>query len=139
MSQRGALVDRCDRCNALLVKMTDEQHGAMQAVYEDLAAYRDWPIGSGEHLDPWQWHQLVLFAFAKEMGWDPVLAPALDGGGMVMVTRQKQSRLTRKQGSELIEWAKAWATNHGVQVREWDPDGNLITEAKLISLERMAA
>jgi hypothetical protein len=120
--------------------MTDEQHGAMQAVYEDLAALRDWPIGSGTYYDAWQWHQLVLYAFAKEMGWDPVLAPALDGDGMVLVTRQKQSRLTKKQGSELIEWAKAWATNHGVQVREWDPDGNLITEAALLEApQRMAA
>lgn len=137
---RGSLVDRCHRCNALLVKMTPEQHGAMQAVYEDLAAFRDWPIRSGQMLDAWQWHQLVLFAFAKEMGWDPVLAPALDGSGLVLVMRQKQSRLTKRQGSELIEWAKAWATNHGVQVREWDEDGNLITEAGLLEMpERKAA
>lgn len=135
---RGLLVDRCHRCNAVLVKMQDDQHGAMQAVYEDLAALRDWPIGSGTYLDPWQWHQLVLFAFAKEMGWNPVLAPALDGDGLVMVTRQKQSRLTKKQGSELIEWAKAWAANHGVQVREWDQDGNLISGAALVE-ERKAA
>jgi hypothetical protein len=137
---RGALVDRCHRCNALLVRMQPEQHGAMQAVYEDLAALRDWPIGSGTYYDAWQWHQLVLFAFAKEMGWDPVLAPALDGGGMVMVMRQKQSRLTKKQGSELIEWAKAWATTHGVQTREWDQDtGELITKAALLEPARKAA
>jgi hypothetical protein len=41
--------------------------------------------------------------------------------------RQKQSRLTKRQGSELIEFAKAWATEHDVVVREWDEDGNLIT------------
>lgn len=126
---RGTLVDRCHRCNAVLVKMQQDQHGAMQAIYEDLAAQRDWPAGSGRYLDPWQWHQLVLFAFAKEQGWGPVLAPALDGDGLVMVTRQKQSRLTKAQGSELIEFAKAWATNNGVEVREWDEDGRLIAGA----------
>lgn len=126
---RGALVDRCDRCSALLVKMRDEQHGAMQAVYEDLAAQRDWPIGSGQLLDAWQWHQLVMFAFAVEQGWDPKLLPALDGRGLVLTTRQKQSRLTKRQGAELIEFAKAWATEHDVEVREWDEDGNQISGA----------
>lgn len=135
---RGALVDRCHRCNALLVKMTHEQHGAMQAVYEDLAGQRDWPVGSGNMLDSWQWHQLMLFAFAKEMGWDPVLAPALDGGGLVLVTRQRQSRLTKKQGNELIEFATAWATNNGVVVREWDQDGNPIPGTHLEELARAA-
>lgn len=133
---RGSLVDRCDRCNALLVKMQPEQHGAVQAVYEDLAALRDWPMESGVYLDAWQWHQLTLFAFAKEMGWDPVLSPALDGSGLVMTMRQKQSRLTKRQGNELIEWAKAWAAMHGVQTREWDQDGNQLCDARL--LEPMA-
>lgn len=121
---RGALVDRCDRCGHLLVKMTNAQHAAVEAVYEDLAEQRDWPIGSGRMLEAWQWHQLVLYAFAKEKGWNPVLLPALDGDGLVMVARTKQSRLTKAQGSELIEFAKAWATNHGVVVREWE-DGRL--------------
>lgn len=126
MSARGSLVDRCDRCGHLLVRMTPTQHGAMQALYEDLAAQRDWPVGSGQMISTWQWHQLVLFAFAKEQGWNPVLLPALDGEGLILVTRQKQSRLTKAQGSELIEFAKAWATEHGVVVREWDEEGNLI-------------
>jgi hypothetical protein len=125
---RGALIDRCDQCGHLLVKMTHDQHGAMQAVYEDLAVQRDWPEGSGQMLDSWQWHQLMLFAFAREKGWDPVLLPSLDGDGLVMTTRVKQSRLTKRQGSELIEFAKAWAAQHGVAVREWE-DGKLLRAA----------
>lgn len=120
MSARGYLVDRCDRCSALLVRMTQAQHAAAEAVYEDLAAQRDWPIGSGRYLESWQWHQLILFAFAKEQGWSPVLLPSLDGDGLVMTTRTRQSRLTKRQGSELIEFAKAWAANHGVEVRAWE-------------------
>lgn len=102
------------------MKMRHAQHAAVEAVYEDLAAQRDWPVGSGNMLEAWQWHQLILFAFAKENGWSPILLPSLDGDGLVMVTRTKQSRLTKKQGSELIEFAKAWAANHGVEVREWE-------------------
>lgn len=126
MSGRGSLVDRCDRCGHLLMRMTPSQHAAVEAVYEDLAVQLDWPMGSGQMLPAWQWHQLVVYAFAKEKGWNPVLLPALDGSGLVMVTRTKQSRLTKSQGSELIEFAKAWATEHGVVVREWDDDGNLV-------------
>jgi hypothetical protein len=119
-------VDRCDRCGCLLVRMAPAQHAAVEAVYEDLALQRDWPIGSKKYLEAWQWHQLMVFAFAREKGWNPVLLPSLHGDGLVMVSRQKQSRLTRSQGSELIEFAKAWATNHDVLVREWDEDGNQI-------------
>lgn len=127
MSARGALVDRCDRCGHVLVRMRPDQHAAVEAVYEDLSFYLDWPEGSGRRLGPWQWHVLMVTAFAKEKGWNPILVPALDGEGLVLLMRQKQSRLTKAQGAELIEFAKAWATDHGVTVREWDQDGNLIT------------
>lgn len=123
----GALVDRCDRCSALLVKMQPHQHAAVEAVYEDLAWQVDHPKVAGLKLAPWQWHQLMLFAFAKEKGWDPVLVPSLDGAGLVMLVRNKQSRLTKKQGSELIEFAKSQAIEYGAVVRAWDENGNLIS------------
>lgn len=126
---KGALVDRCDRCGAVLVKMKHGQHGAVEAVYEDLASQRDWPIGSGNMLDAWQWHQLMLFAFAREQGWNPVLLPSLDGDGLVMTTRVKQSRLTKRQGSELIDFAKAWAAQNGVRLyRDEMPDEEELAE-----------
>ncbi len=128
MSERGSLVDRCDRCGALLVRMRPDQHAAGEAVYQDLAWQVRWPNADGEMvlLEPWQWHQLMLFAFAKEKGWNPILVPSLDGDGLVMIVRAKQSRLTKRQGSELIEFAKAWAVDHGAEVREWDEEGNLV-------------
>lgn len=106
--------------------MRPEQHAAVEAVYEDLAWQVDHPKVPGLKLQAWQWHQLMMFAFAKEKSWDPMLVPSLDGEGLVMLVRSKQSRLTRRQGSEMIEFAKAWATEHGAVVREWDEDGNLI-------------
>lgn len=123
---RGALVDRCDRCGALLVKMHHVQHAIVQAVYEDLSAQLDFPAGSRQMLEPEEWHQIMVAAYAKEKGWKQKMLPALDGDGFVMVMRQKQSRLTKRQGDELIEFARAYATGRGAELREWDEDGNLI-------------
>lgn len=125
-SIRGALVDRCDRCGALLVRMRPDQHAAVEAVYEDLSWQVDHPQVPGLKLEPWQWHQLMLFAFAKEKGWNPVLMPSLDGAGLVLLIRNKQSRLTKRQGSELIEFAKAFAVENGAVLREWDEYGHLV-------------
>lgn len=115
---RATLVDRCDHCGVWLRKMTPEQHAAVEAVYGEIAEQLDWPIGSGIKRTPWEWHQLMLAAFAKEQGWQPQILPALDGHGFVMVTRTKQSRLTKRQGSELIEFAKAQAVLFGVVLHE---------------------
>jgi hypothetical protein len=136
MTTRGALVDRCDRCGALLVRMRPDQHAAVEAVYQDLSWQVDHPRVPGLKLEPWQWHQLMLFAFAKEKGWDPTLVPSLDGAGLVMLVRNKQSRLTKRQGSELIEFVKSEAVKMGAEIREWDEAGNLIAGR---SPERLAA
>lgn len=119
---RGALVDRCDRCGCLLVKMQHAQHAIVQAVYEDIAEQLDFPTGSGEMLDADTWHQLMLAAYAKEKGWTSKMLPALDGDGLVPVMRTKQSRLTRRQGDELIEFARAYALGRGAQLRSFESE-----------------
>lgn len=91
------------------------QHGDVEALYADLAEQLDWPIGSGIKLSKWQWHQLMMGAFAEEKGWKPEFLPSLSGTGFVMATREKQSRLTKKQGQELVHFANAWAANQGVR------------------------
>jgi hypothetical protein len=117
---RGTLFDRCDRCGAVLRQMTPEQHAAVEAVYEDLERQLDYPPGSGRMWSKEAWHQIVLGLFCEEMGWDlPTYVPSAKGG-IIPVVRQKQSRLTKKQGSELIEFAKAYAVNRGARVREWE-------------------
>lgn len=118
---RGTLVDRCDRCGTLLVRMTAGQHSAVEAVYDELAKQRDWPRGSGQYLTPWEWHQLMVAAYAREKGWNIKILPAVDGKGIDIVHRQKQSRLTKSQGSELIEFTKAWAIENGVELHEPQP------------------
>ena len=116
MRVRGALVDRCDRCGAFLRPMVPDQHAAVEAVYTELSKQIDWPRGSGIMRTPWDWHQLMLSAFAEEQGWKPQFLPALNGSGLVMTTRQKQSRLTVKQGAELKHFARAWAIEQGAEL-----------------------
>lgn len=98
--------------------MTAEQHAAVEMVYVELSNQVDWPRGSGIKRTPWQWHQIIVAAFAEEQGWTPEYLPSLRGGGFVMATRTKQSRLTKRQGSELIDFAKATAIDLGAQLRE---------------------
>lgn len=119
-SSRGALVDRCDRCGHLLVRMTPAQHAAVEAVYEDMAAQLDYPAGSRQMLDAFEWHQVMVASYAEHMGWQPKMLPTTEGGTLVPVMRQKQSRLTKAQGSELIEFTKAYAVNRGAELREWE-------------------
>lgn len=118
---RGApLVDRCDQCGHLLVRMTPAQHAAVEAVYEDIAPQLDYPPASGQMWDSWAWHQIMLGLFAEEHGWDlPRFVPSAKGNP-IPVMRQKQSRLTKRQGSELIEFAKAYAINRGATLRDFE-------------------
>lgn len=120
MSSRGYLVDRCDRCGCMLVKMQHAQHAIVQAVYEDIAEQLDFPAGSRQMLTPDEWHQVMVDGYAREKGWTSRMVPALDGSGYVMLMRTKQSRLTRRQGDELIEFARAYALGRGAHLRDFE-------------------
>jgi len=118
--------------------MTAEQHAAVEAVYEDISAQLDYPPGSGEMWDEWSWHQIMLGLFAEAQGWPlPRFVPS-ESGAPIPVMRQKQSRLTKRQGSDLIEFAKAYGLNRGAVVREWDEAGNLIDGTDPAALLRAA-
>lgn len=114
--------------------MSAEQHSAVEAVYEDLAGQLDYPPSSGEMWDAWSWHQIILGLFAEAQGWPlPRFVPS-ESGAPIPVMRQKQSRLTKRQGSDLIEFAKAYGGNRGAVIREWDEAGNLIDGTDLTAL-----
>ena len=103
-----------------------KQHAAAQAIYEDMAGQIDFPAGSGNLLTADKWHLVLVASFAEEKGWKPEILPTVSGKGLVVVMRQKQSRLTRDQGSELLEFARSYAIERGAVLREWDEHGNLI-------------
>lgn len=115
----SALVDWCDRCGAELRPPTPQQHRSVEAVYQDLAASGIvWPPKAGRCWNPFAWHQLMIAAFAEDKGWQPIIAPSLNGTKEpVIVLRVKQSRLTGRQSQELIHFARAWAIDHGVELR----------------------
>jgi hypothetical protein len=118
--------------------MTAEQHSAVEAVYEDLACQLDYPPNSGQMWDSWSWHQIMIGLFAEEQGWElPKFVPT-PKGVPIPVMRQKQSRLTKRQGSDLIEFAKAYGGNRGAVIREWDEAGNLIDGTNPADLRRAA-
>jgi len=120
----ATLIDRCDRCGAILRPMQQSQHAAVEAVYEDIAGQLDYPPESGIFWDPWSWHQIMLGLFAEEQGWElPRFVPSARGGA-IPVMRQKQSRLTKRHGSELIEFAKSYAVNRGARLREFEASPN---------------
>lgn len=116
MSGRPALVDRCDVCASLLVPMTPGQHGDVEALYRDMAEQLDFPEDSGQKWDAYGWHQIMVAGYAEHKGWNPVVVPSPNGTGQpVLVMRTKQSRLTRKQGAELVHYANAYAANRGLR------------------------
>lgn len=118
--------------------MEHRQHAAVEAVYEDVSTQLDYPPGSGEMWDAWSWHQIMLGLFAEAQGWPlPRFVPS-ESGAPIPVMRQKQSRLTKRQGADLIEFAKAYAITRGADLREWDEDGNLIQRARPNALQRAA-
>lgn len=114
----ASLTDRCDRCGSLMRPMVPDQHAAVEGVYRDLAAQLEWPRGSGNKRDAWTWHELMVQAYVKYKGWALLMLPSLDGEGLVMTTRQKQSRLTVRQGAELVHFARAWAIENNVKLTE---------------------
>lgn len=133
MIPRGALVDRCDACGTLLAPMMPGQHGDVEALYRDMAEQIDYPPGSGEMWTPFQWHQIMVGGYAEDKGWNPKFVPSPNGSGaMICVLRTQQSRLTKKQGAELVHYANAYAAERGVrrtmskrQVRELAEQGGI--------------
>lgn len=98
--------------------MRPDQHRAVEAVYGELAEQADYPPGTGTRWDAWSWHQIMLGLFAEEQGWElPKFVPT-PKGGIISVMRGKQSRLTDRQGQDLKHFARAWAIEHGVVLKE---------------------
>jgi len=116
MTPRGALVDRCDACGTLLAPMMPGQHGDVEALYRDMSQQIDYPPGSGEMHTAYGWHQIMVAGYAEYKGWKPQFLPSPNGtGDKILVFRTQQSRLTKKQGAELVHYANAYAAERGVR------------------------
>ena len=114
-----------------MAPMTPGQHSDVESLYEDMSRQIDFPPGSGVMHSHKMWHNIMMANYAEYKGWDPVFMPSINGtGAALLVTRTQQSRLTKKQGAELVEYANAYAANRGVkrtatkrQIREMEESG----------------
>lgn len=122
---RGYMVDFCPRCRARMPRATAEQHGALQAVLEDIALQKDWPPGSGNFRGPRKWWPLVVAAFDRLKEQEVEILPAIDGigfdgNGFDIVRGERLRRnVNNVEVSEIIEYARAWAIDQGVKLREF--------------------
>lgn len=130
MSGTGFLCDRCPYCRMWLRRASAAQHGAMQAVLEDIALQVHWPPKSGRLIGVSKWWQLIISAFDRHLAESEEAAellPAIDGYGFdgngfdfVRGPRLRR-RLNSAEIGEIIEYARAWAIQqYGVKFREFE-------------------
>lgn len=106
-------------------RATAEQHAVLQGVLEDIALQVPWPPKSGNLIGVPKWWQLVSAAFDRCKQEECELLPAIDGkgfdgNGMDFVRGERRRRqLNSIEISEVIEFARAWAIDSGVILREF--------------------
>lgn len=117
MSARAALVDRCPFCNRWIRQRTPENNSAFHAILNDISEQRDWPKGSGVMLDVEQWKRLMISAYERAHGRRAEFFPAIDGQGFDVVYR-RSSKMSDIEMSEMKHFARAWAIENDVVLRE---------------------
>lgn len=71
---------------------------------------------AGERQPKVAWYDLLLHAWALTAGLQPRMVPGLEGG--VICLRGSIRKLSWQQASELLDYAAAWAAQHGVELKE---------------------
>jgi hypothetical protein len=85
------------------------QNALLHAEIGDIANVKIW---CGMTLDVEQWKRLLVAAWMKVKGQEPLYVQALDGEGMEPLYR-RTSTLTKEEMSDLIEYVKAWRAMEG--------------------------
>lgn len=111
----GAIrIDRCPRCGETLRERTHEQNDALHAVLTDISKQKQW---AGEWLTVEDWKRLMVAAFERANKRPAKFFPALDGHGMDVVY-SRTSRMSKRELSELLEFATAWAIENDIRLKE---------------------
>lgn len=105
--------DHCPNCGAFIEQRNTGQNGAFHALCAEIDRALDWPRGSGLKIGVLPWKRLLVAAWERTHGRRAELYPALDGEGFDVVYK-RSSRLSKKEMSELLEFANAWAAENGV-------------------------
>lgn len=107
-------IDYCPHCQGRLDNRSSEQNSKLHALLQDISEQKKW---SGQTLDVEAWKRLMTAAWSRATGRRAELYPALDGVGFDVVYR-RTSRMSKSEMIELIEYATAWAIEHGIRLRE---------------------
>ncbi len=102
-------------------KRSLEQNAAQWPILEAFSRQLTWPVnGSMEALTAEEWKDILTAAFRAE-SYQPRVAPALYGGGMVLLG-QRTSRFGKREFSEWLEFLHALAAERGVNLEPRDVD-----------------
>lgn len=89
------------------------QNDLLWAVLTDIAKQVEWPVdGKMQKLHPSEWKDILTSGLKQETR----IAQGI-GGGFVMLG-QRTSKMTKRQLSDLIEFAYAFGAEHGVRWTE---------------------
>lgn len=116
------MVSKCWRCGTFLYRASPEQHAALQGVLEDIALQVLW---GGQLRGVPTWWELIVAAYDRLKKDEAELLPAIDGrgfdgNGMDFVRGARRRRhLNDHEISEIIEFARAWAIDHNVKLRDF--------------------
>lgn len=101
-----------------------EQHAVLEFVLEDVSRQLCWPKGGGAlHGQSWWW-QMIVASYDRLKGEECELVPAIDGKGFdghgydFVRGERRRRKLNNKEISEIIEYARAFAIDHGVKLSE---------------------
>lgn len=94
-----------------------DQNAKFHAACSDIAKAK--PEWNGQRMtgDDWKALLIVSHAIATSETGATRLVPDLEGSGLVQL-RESSARMSKARASSLIEYVTAWATTHGIQIRE---------------------
>jgi len=93
---------------------THDQGAKFYAICSALA--RSTVTWDGERMDKQGWHDLLIHGWMVATGRQPHLKLGLEGGRVSLLIGTRSMR--KHEMSELLDYASAWATKQGVELRE---------------------
>lgn len=87
----------------------------MWALLDDVAAQKDWPLGSGKRWPSDAWKDLFSASLRGQE-----MVPNLDGNGFVAFG-SRTSEFSPEEMSDMITLIEAWGAEHGVEFTDPQP------------------
>lgn len=94
-----------------------DQNAKAHAMFQDIAKAK--PVWNGINMDAEDWKALLIVshAVATKDGSPYRMVPDLEGSGFVQL-RESSARMSKDRASSLIEYITAWATSHGIPLKD---------------------